>query len=1143
MARSETSSSQNSEDGQLKRSLVLGDFRALEPSFLEEIRRLRAADPLRPIIILVTSHLLGLHLQRYLPSNGLNHINLRFLTIEDFAERVGWRSRVGAGKRPMPEAAATEIIRIACRGLAESHKDFYFRAIAERRGFHEAALATIGDLKNAGLGPKHLKKAAGDSEAAHGLNASKVRDLVRIWDVYEQTLAEHDWLDRNDILRLAVELVHEDEIFRDALAVIAYGFYDFNQLERDILKACFESRATTLFVPYEEKPAFEYARPTVEWLGDQGFERRAAAGAADADPAPIPRAPALAHLADRVFSGGDPAPDGDDTISIISAPGELREVRELTRSIVGSALKGDMALWECAILPRAPESYTGLITETARGLGHRPYVPDGLPLSGTRAGRSLILMLDILRDDYGRRSVMEFATFARLRPPFAEADESANRTAAWDVISMEAGIVGGEDEWTERLEKLLGSVSREYDETESGWRRTVPGGPDAVKALKDFLRVLAGAIAPVVERPTWGGKVEAAGAALCALVEDDIAMQEDESANGTRTPDVNWTQEVLGAMGSLTALDDLADTGGPDARLELEDFCDAVTDMLESTSSPIGRFQRNGPAVIPLMRARGIPFKTVVMPGMVEKQFPPAVRQDAILLDHEREAINRAVSGSETGPVPLKSRRRLEEERLLFRLAAGAATERLILTFPRLEMVTAKERLPSSFLLATVEAITGERTDFEGLERFKGFTRVPLSRIASENPADALDLVEFDLSRALGDLRRRKPDSILTMREASKTFARALDLEAERWGKRTFTCYDGFICTKDARKELKDCYSIIGKEVSPTRLETFATCPYQYLLGNIMDLEDLVEPEHAHELSPLDRGALVHDILYKFLTELASRAGTAGSGQKEAVSAGVSVKEKDRKLLHEIAAREFADFAEHGITGFPALWTLEKERMLEWLDGFFDEEVESAEWQPAYFEVRYGMKSKGPLESHISTDEPVPLTFGKHRVLLRGKIDRVDLSDDGKRARVVDYKTGKAYARPNDMGGGTSLQLPLYLHAVSSVLKGLHKGIKADHAQYYHLKEGASKRHIRFDSEALETGRAELDTILGTIADYIEAGYFFAVPGGQCEWCDFLSICGSARETVFDMKSGDPSIKAYLAMTGETEEDAGEEAE
>ena len=185
------------------------------------------------------------------------------------------------------------------------------------------------------------------------------------------------------------------------------------------------------------------------------------------------------------------------------------------------------------------------------------------------------------------------------------------------------------------------------------------------------------------------------------------------------------------------------------------------------------------------------------------------------------------------------------------------------------------------------------------------------------------------------------------------------------------------------------------------------------------------------------------------------------------------------------------------------------------------------------------MKSRSPLESHVSTDEPVPLAFGKRRVLLRGKIDRVDISADGKRARVVDYKTGKAYAKPNEMGGGTTLQLPLYLHAVGSVLRTAHKGIVPDHAEYYHLEERASKRHIRFDSEALKTGRAELDNILGTIADYIEAGYFFAVPGGQCEWCDFLSVCGSARETIFDMKSSDPSIRAYLEMTGEDDEEAG----
>jgi RecB family exonuclease len=1232
MARSETVRTESQ-----TRRLVTGDFRALEPALLAEVARVREADLLRPIIILVTSHLLGLHLQRYLPENGLNHINLRFSTIEDFAEEVARPELIARGKTRVPRFAPVEIVRMVCNGLAGKqsggmNSGFYFGAIAERRGFHEAVLATIDDLKNAGLYPRDLKKALDDEKtgrkatgttgsraagkATGGLRAKKVRDLIKIWDRYEAILAERNWVDDNDVLRLAAELIPRHRMINDALAVIAYGFYDFNELEKRIIHTCAGTKDTALFVPYEPAPAFEYARPTIQWLEMQGFKveqaEEATADVGAAVPPPTAGPPALARLTSRLFSnarvaegkaGSGKAAAKDDTvnehtasnsvagggvqsdrvrnedsggggvrsehvrgedqvITIISTPGELREVREISRRTLHDALRYETGLWECGILPRAPESYSAIIRGTTCGPGLKPYIADGRPLAGTRAGRSLILLLEILRDDYGRRAVMEFATFAKLKEPFAEAAGPGNRPAAWDVISMEAGIVGGIEDWEQRLNRLL-IENREYDESERGWHRTVPGGADAIGSLMSFVKTLACILTPVSKEPTWDGKVSAAEAALRTLVEDDIETERPASKNKRERDDTwiatNWTEEVVSAVRALGGLDDLLDPGDPATEPGLDDFCNTVQDVLDSTALPIGRFQRNGPAVIPLMRARGIPFKTVVLPGMVEKQFPPVARQDAILLDHEREALNCAVAsastGSETGPIPLKSKRRLEEERLLFRLAVGAATERLILTYPRLEMVTARERLPSSFLLATVEALSGERTDFGTLERFEGLTRIPLSRIAAEAPEDALDQVEFDLSRAQGDLKTGTPGTIMHMRDESPTLARALKLEAERWGKRVFTCYDGFLCHKQARKELKDCYSIIEREVSPTRLETYATCPYQYLLGNIMGLRDLVEPERAHELSPLDRGAIVHDILFKFLTQLSgggkiadgagetgSKAAAGGKGFEAHGNRPVVIAEKDRALLHRIAREEFNKFARRGITGFPALWALEQERMLEWLDGFLDEEVKGDDWHPAYFEVRYGMKARGPLESHISTEEPVPLPFGKRQVLLRGKIDRVDISNDKKRARVIDYKTGKAYSKDNDLRGGTSLQLPLYLHAVSHLLEPLHKGIEVDHAEYYHLKEQSrSKRHIRFEREALETRRAELENILNTIADHVEAGHFFAVPDGQCKWCDFLSVCGSTRHAIFEMKSGDPSIKEYLSMIGE--EDGGAEEE
>ena len=100
---------------------------------------------------------------------------------------------------------------------------------------------------------------------------------------------------------------------------------------------------------------------------------------------------------------------------------------------------------------------------------------------------------------------------------------------------------------------------------------------------------------------------------------------------------------------------------------------------------------------------------------------------------------------------------------------------------------------------------------------------------------------------------------MLYLREVSPFFGRGLQLESSRWGKRNFTGYEGILSSKEALQILRERYSIFKKSISPTRLEAYAACPYQYLLNVIMGVEALTEPEKEATISPLDKGTLIHD--------------------------------------------------------------------------------------------------------------------------------------------------------------------------------------------------------------------------------------------------------------------------------------------
>jgi ATP-dependent helicase/nuclease subunit B len=1076
-----------------------GGYRALEKQFISHVKHLRSTDPLRPLIVIVTSRLLGLHLARMLPEYQVFHINIRFFTLEDLAHRIAVPGVLGRGKRPAPAFVPPMAMAEALRRVASGRADFYFSGIADRPGFHEAMLATIRDLEEGIFSPEDLERATRSRTVRKVVHLKKIADLARVWREYRTLLDETDWIDTSQVMHLAADHLPTSPLMKDVSSILVYGFYDLNALQKMFFERCFETRDTTFFVPFEDLRAFEFAQPILRWIKSKGFTRKSLAA-----PRTSTESPALAHLRDHLFEEPAEFADYRDAVTFISAPGEAREVREIARLITAEEGNG-IASHEVGIMLRDSGSYGGLLRDTLDHLGLNPYLPEGKPLSQTVDGRTMLLLIEILVRDYARKEVMEFVTFADLKPePLQRENGEQVSVHRWDAASMAAGIVEGAEEWEERLGRLLGELTRGHDEdARNGLYSGVhPFEAEDVLALIRFMRELTALLGAVRKAKTWTGKAN-----LLVRAFQDLTGPGD---SGDR---------VAEAVGALGELDQVASPSG------VADLRRVVADLLEGESIRTGRFERQGPAVLSLEAARGIPFKMVVIPGMVEKAFPPVIRQDAILLDHEREALNKAADSTPAGPLHLRSARRLEEERLLFHLAAGAASQNLVLSYPRLATGTARECLPSSFLLAAVEALAGRKVYFDTVENTGGFVRVPLVEIAATAPDAAIDQAEFELATTLEGIRASTPESVLYMRRESHFFPRGLRLEASRWGSSLFTAYDGMLTGAEAKRLLKTNYAVVDSKVSPTRLEVYAGCPFAYLLRVILEIDPLEEPERASTISPVDRGELVHSILWEFFTSL-----------KESKPEPLSLEPEDRALLQEIALRRFKTFESRAVVGYPVMWELEKEDILRYLGAFLEEEIARNEMHPAYFEVRYGMRKHTSQDSEISTDRPVPFSFGNRKMLFRGRIDRIDVSKDGRRIRVVDYKTGRARAKPDDFQGGTTLQLPLYLYAAKYILKDRYPEIKDLHAEYFHLAEqSASKRHIGFSGDNLVLKSDQLNSILDTIADGIEGGLFFPLPSGDCRWCDFESVCTAYYRRIYESKRGDPRVARFLRMRGEIE--------
>lgn len=616
--------------------------------------------------------------------------------------------------------------------------------------------------------------------------------------------------------------------------------------------------------------------------------------------------------------------------------------------------------------------------------------------------------------------------------------------SAWDARSVELGIVGGQDQWLRRTTAV----------------------PDLHQFLKRIFTL--GDALPASDR--WPAFVEPLLAAFRAL-------------GGQHEP-------VASALRSLAELEAFQPV------VTFDTFAEYCEKALTTGRDQPAQFQGGGVFVSDVMGARGLSFPLVILLGLVEKSFPRVIREDPLLLDVERAAINGLVGQPprltlvswRTGetPVPLspsvlqlKSRGH-DEERLLFDLARGVARDRLVLSFPRLEATTGRPRVPSFLLLEATGA-----ANFKALEQLPELRRVPLSASAGGEPA--LDEREFDLAalRAVS-----AADEYLGA--VSPLVRAGGQAEQARWCERTLTGYDGVITGPAALRLLRERFGLDKLVIGATSLEDFFGCPFFYFQKHVLGLEKWEEPEAAVVIDPAELGSLYHAILEEFYRDGGDLAG--------------------------VIEKHLRDFEQRGVTGFPTVWAIKQEIIRQELTAFVAREQRRVAdgWQPVEFEKEFaGLEVAPPVR-------------------VRGKIDRVDRSADGRRLRVLDYKTGRLPRGLKDdaLAGGEALQLPLYLLAAEK----LWPAATVESASYLYFTLRGGYREIRFSREALTTRRQELTGLLETAAAMIRDGQFaqFATLAG-CWRCDFRPICGNgilklyARKAEAEPMAGFREIKENVA--------------
>src|SRR5262245_48988412 len=918
-------------------------------------------DPLAPVSVIVPTNYVGVAARRQLGSGSLGPVTDRgngvagvtFLTVYRVAELLGAPRLAATGRRPV----STPVLGAAIRSVLRREPGI-FADVAAHPATEQALVDAYRELSQ-------CDDTALDQLATAGQRASEV---VRVYRSARAALTA-DWYDERDLMDAAVAAVQAGSpVLADLGPLVLYLPQELSLPAAGLLRTVAERAGVTVVV------------------GVTGVAR---ADAAVAD--------AVARLGVDVdaasASSGDHAPASQPAYAthVVSASDPDDEVRAAVRQVM-SALVDGVPLERMAILYGAASPYARLVHEQLEAAGIPHNGAAVRTLAQSVLGRSLLGLLALPDRDFHRHDVTALLATA----PVWHA-RRAVPSARWERISRRAGIVRGIAQWNDRLDRHARALEGELAE-----EIAVPDREPRPNWYEHELRAtrdLASLVSELSEALARGTRVGASWRELADWARQLIRTYLGHDARRSTWPESEQqaADNVERALDRLAGLDAVEPAPGLDVfrrTLELE------------LDSDLGRVGRLGDGLLMghVALGLGLDLDRVFVCGLAEGTFPTRVRDDSLLPDVDRRTTD--------GALALRSARVDDDHRRLLAALAAARADRVLL-YPRGDLRRTTERVPSRFLLDTVEALTGTRPSGDDLEHLDvqwlqavpsfaaGIAREPFPATEQEHRLREL----LDFTRAGGDIAGQavRGDDRALDRGLECALARASD---------EFTRFDGNLGGIEVPSPAGP-----NAVVSATRLERWAASPFDYFMDHVLKVEVPELPEEVYELSPLDRGALVHDTLDAFLQEMLARGGGPPLPS-------VAWSDADRRRLHEIADARCAKYEALGLTGRRAFWDRDRRRLFADLDRFLalDSELRAnLGLTPVATELAFGFGDDGwPA---------VELKLSDERVLrFRGAADRVDRAPNGD-LLVIDYKTGYAYAvgDANDpTAGGTKLQLPVY---------------------------------------------------------------------------------------------------------------------
>lgn len=447
----------------------------------------------------------------------------------------------------------------------------------------------------------------------------------------------------------------------------------------------------------------------------------------------------------------------------------------------------------------------------------------------------------------------------------------------------------------------------------------------------------------------------------------------------------------------------------PNQRLKLSKYLEYLKLMVFTERFQISRKGNYGITVTTIEQTRGIPFRVMIMCGMVDGEFPRRYNPEVFL--------GKELKKTET--------RHYENERLEFFFFLNNAPELLdkgekliYIFYPKSD--GKRDFVPSIFINYLIDLICKSKDDLV---------------IDINSHLKKVNTLDQENHTWIKYLATEKDLKVLTI-QSVEPFYNYYENQIE--------------ITKLTQRARSFLEKITKEPISASFLEEYVKCPFQFFIHRILGFKKSFLDFDLF-LTNLEKGLIMHYIVASFYRELSQKVAsstslTSTNGVMKFQPVILMLEDKFtyldllRKKADEILNRfdyglqyfeiDRSEFlgSEEGKLGLIPLWLnyeLNRFKSLDW------------KYLPTIFELQFGMRKDGVIQ-------PIEISGRNGEILIRlkGKIDRVDFIFENKsesnelKVLITDYKLTKSECKKlTDALNGRTFQMPIYAIAIEEILR------------------------------------------------------------------------------------------------------------